>query len=51
LTQQQLADKAGCQKETVSELERGKWEPSWVLALELADALGVNCRDFRSPTG
>lgn len=46
LTQQELADRAGCHKITISNLERGTQEPAWPLALALAQALGVSVEAF-----
>jgi transcriptional regulator with XRE-family HTH domain len=48
LTQQQLAERAGCHYMTISLLERGTQEPAWPLVLQLADTLGVSTEDFRS---
>jgi transcriptional regulator with XRE-family HTH domain len=48
LTQQQLAERAGCHYMTVSLLERGGQEPAWPLVLQLADVLGVPLEEFRS---
>jgi transcriptional regulator with XRE-family HTH domain len=47
LTQQQLAERAGCHYMTVSLLERGTQEPAWPLVLQLADVLGVALEEFR----
>jgi putative transcriptional regulator len=46
LTQQQLADAAGVAKATVADLEQGRYEPSWPMALALARALGVEVTAF-----
>jgi transcriptional regulator with XRE-family HTH domain len=46
LTQQQLADRAGCHMMTLSKLELGSQEPAWPLVLALARALGVTCLAF-----
>jgi transcriptional regulator with XRE-family HTH domain len=45
-TQRQLAERADCASNTVSELERGEQEPAWPLDLALAKALGVDCTAF-----
>jgi transcriptional regulator with XRE-family HTH domain len=47
LTQQQLAERAGCHYMTISLLERGTQEPAWPLVLQLADTLGVSTEEFR----
>jgi transcriptional regulator with XRE-family HTH domain len=49
LTQQELADKASCNKFTVAKLERGTQEPAWPLVLAFAAALGVDCTAFTQP--
>lgn len=46
LSQQQLADQAGCHRFTVAKLERAEQEPAWPLVLALAEALGVTCEAF-----
>jgi transcriptional regulator with XRE-family HTH domain len=46
LSQQKLADEAGCHRFTVAKLERGEQEPAWPLVLALAKALGVDCLAF-----
>src|SRR5688572_21418827 len=46
LSQQQLAEKAGCHFMTVAKLEQGSQEPAWPLVLAFADALGVECSAF-----
>jgi transcriptional regulator with XRE-family HTH domain len=48
LTQQELAERAGCHYMTVSLLERGTQEPAWPLVLQLADVLAVPLEEFRS---
>jgi transcriptional regulator with XRE-family HTH domain len=47
LTQEQMAERAGCNQFTVAKLEGGKQEPAWPLVLQLADALGVATDEFR----
>ena len=42
LTQQQLADKVGCSRQTIHSIEKGKFNPSVELALKLAKVL--ECR-------
>jgi len=57
LTQQQLADGAGCTWEAISRWERGRREPGWSQILALTEALGVSCEAFtqepaeREPSG
>lgn len=41
LTQQDLADRVGCSRQTVHSIETGKFVPSVELALRIARALGV----------
>lgn len=42
MTQQQLADACGCARETIGNLESGKYEPSFALMDKIACALGVS---------
>jgi transcriptional regulator with XRE-family HTH domain len=49
LTQQQLARKAGLDKDSVSRLERARWQPTWETVVALAGALGVDCTAFLQP--
>jgi transcriptional regulator with XRE-family HTH domain len=51
LTQEQLAERAGCNQFTVAKLEAGKQEPAWPLVRVLARALGVRCDAFDVPDG
>jgi transcriptional regulator with XRE-family HTH domain len=48
LSQQGLAESAGCHWMTVAKLERGAQEPAWPLVLALAKALGVSCEAFQN---
>lgn len=48
-SQDHLAMLAGCHKQTISNLERGKQEPVWPLVLALAEALGVEVTAFKPP--
>jgi transcriptional regulator with XRE-family HTH domain len=48
LTQEQVAERAGCNQFTVAKLEGGRQEPAWPLVLQLADALGVSTEEFRA---
>jgi DNA-binding XRE family transcriptional regulator len=49
LTQPELARKADLSKDTVAQLEQGRYEPTWPTVLALADALGVSTEAFREP--
>ena len=42
LTQEQLAERAGISQQYISDLERGKCNPTIVTLYELATALGVS---------
>ena len=46
LTQQQLADKVGCSRQTIISIETSKFVPSVELALKLAAALNVKVEDI-----
>jgi len=48
ITQQDLADAAGCTRQTIIALEQNKYNPSLVLALKLARRLGVSVEDIFS---
>jgi len=41
MTQQELAERAGCTRQTVIAVEQGKYVPSLELAFRIADAFGV----------
>ncbi len=41
ITQQELADKVGVTRQTILAIEKGKFNPSMKLALQLARVLGV----------
>ena len=41
MTQQELADRAGCTRETIVAVEQGKYVPPLDLAFRIAKALGV----------
>jgi len=41
MTQQELADRAGCTRQTIIALEQGKYVPSIALAFQIARAFGV----------
>jgi transcriptional regulator with XRE-family HTH domain len=51
LTQQQVAERAGCNPFTVAKLEAGRQEPAWPLVLALARTLGVPCTAFEADAG
>ena len=40
LTQQALADRAGCSRQTILLLEQGRYVPSLALAFRIADVFG-----------
>lgn len=46
LTQQQLADKVGCSRQTIHSIESGKFVPSVELALKIALALNSKVEDL-----
>lgn len=46
MTQQQLADRVGVSRQTIVRLERGKSEPSVLLAICIAEALGRTVHDI-----
>ena len=48
LTQEQLAAKVGVTRKTINTIERGHFVPSTLLALKLAQALGVTVEDLFS---
>ncbi|MFC2014078.1 helix-turn-helix transcriptional regulator [Chloroflexota bacterium] len=41
MTQQELANKVGCTRQTIIALEQGKYVPSITLAFQIARAFGV----------
>lgn len=41
MTQQELADRANCTRQTIIALEQGKYVPSLALAFRIAGAFGV----------
>ena len=41
MTQQELADKVGCSRQTIIELERNRYNPSLLLAHDIADVFEV----------
>jgi putative transcriptional regulator len=46
ITQQQLADRVQCSRQTIHSIENGKFVPSVELALKIALALGVKIEDI-----
>ena len=49
LTQEQLADRSGFSQQYISDLERGKSNPTIVTLYELATALGVGVVELVQP--
>ena len=45
MTQQELADRAGCTRQTIVALEQGKYVPSLALAFRTAKVLGTSLED------
>jgi putative transcriptional regulator len=45
MTQEELANKAGCTRQTIIALEQNKYVPSIWLAFQIARALGVKLED------
>lgn len=46
LTQQQLADKVGCSRQTINSIEKGKFKPSIELVLKLARVLDTQVEEM-----
>lgn len=46
MTQQELADRIGCTRQTVIMLEQGRYVPSLALALRIAQAFGTPVDDI-----
>ena len=46
ISQQELADRVGCRRETIGKLEAGKYNPSLKLALDVARELGATVYDL-----
>lgn len=42
MTQQELADRSGCTRQTIIALEQGKYVPSLALAFQIAHVFGVS---------
>ena len=45
MTQEELANRAGCTRQTIIALEQGKYVPSIALAFQIARAFGVALED------
>ena len=45
MTQQELASRVGCTRQTIIALEQGKYMPSITLAFQIARAFGVTVED------
>jgi putative transcriptional regulator len=45
MTQQELADRVGCTRQTIIALEAGKYVPSLALAFRIARSFGVTVED------
>ena len=45
MTQEELANRAGCTRQTIIALEQGKYVPSIELAFRIAKAFGVTLED------
>ncbi len=46
MTQQELADRVGVTRQTILSIERGRYNPSVGLALQIADVFGVTVEDL-----
>lgn len=51
LTQEELEEKSGFSQQYISDLERGKRNPTVITLYELAQALGVSHLDLVKPDG
>lgn len=45
MTQQELADRAGCTRQTIVALEQGKYAPSLTLAFRIARIFGTSLEE------
>ncbi len=45
MTQQELAQRAGCTRQTIIAIEAGKYGPSLELAFKIADVFGVGIQE------
>ena len=48
LSQEQLAEKVGVSRQTISQIERGDYSPSVTLALKIAKVLNVSVEEIFS---
>jgi len=46
MTQEELASRAGCTRQTIIALEQGKYVPSITLAFQIARTFGVTVEDI-----
>ena len=46
MTQEDLADKVGVRRQTVLAIEKGKYNPSALLAFQIAKALGMRADEL-----
>ena len=46
LTQQELADKVGCSRQTINSIEKGKFKPSIELVLKLSKVLDTKVEEM-----
>ena len=46
ISQQELADRVGCRRETIGKLEAGKYNPSLKLAMDVARELDATVYDL-----
>ncbi len=51
MTQQELADRAGCTRQTIILLEQGRYVPSLALAFEIANVFGCTVDELFSYEG
>lgn len=51
MSQQDLADKIGVRRETISHLEQGKYNPSYLLVKAIADLFNVTVDDLFKTEG
>ena len=46
MTQQGLADTLNVSRQTINAIEKGKFNPSTVLALKMSEVFGINVNDL-----
>ena len=51
LTQEELANLIGVSRQTVNSIEKGKYVPSVLIALKMAEVFGVNVEEIFSIEG